>query len=65
MFDKEHEFPGMVYLLEPDVHISMEQRAYGIEIEKALNAGYNELAEKLKENLLKEEASINDDFGSD
>ena len=47
--DKELGFPGLIhYLSDIDLWDSMEERAYGLEIEYAVKHGYNELADRLR-----------------
>ncbi|WP_307739007.1 hypothetical protein [uncultured Parolsenella sp.] len=51
-FDKEHGFPASVYWwAHPEEWDKAETRAYGKEIKMAEDAGYTELAGKLRENL--------------
>lgn len=47
--DRELGFPGLIhYLGDIDLWDSMEERAYGLEIEYAVKHGYNELANRLR-----------------
>lgn len=51
-YDKELGFPGIAfYLSHQEIWDSMEERAYGIEIDIAVKRGQNELEEKLRANL--------------
>lgn len=56
LFDREHGFPGIgYYLRNSEEWDSAEVRAYGIEIEMARQAGYNELVDRLRDNLEKDQ----------
>lgn len=51
-YDIENGRPGILsYMVDTDLRIKMERRAYGLEIEKAERDGYNELADKLRKPL--------------
>lgn len=48
-YDIENGRPGLgAYMRDTELRVRMEERAYGIEIEKAEGEGYNDLANKLR-----------------
>lgn len=48
-YDIENGLPGLAaYLCDTELRVRMEERAYGLEIEKAVGDGYNELADRLR-----------------
>ena len=56
--DKAAGWLGMSVIQNPDLRYEWEVRAYNVEIELALNAGREDIAEKLRENLEEERRKI-------
>ena len=58
--DRELGFPPMsTYLLDTPLRVSMEEEAYGVEIARAKDHGYNELVVKLQKLLEAERCRLN------